>query len=144
MKPYLLDVNVLVALVWPSHVHHGLAQLWFAERRAAGFCTCPLTEIGFLRISTNPKFTRSAVLPVEALALLERIKSMPEHEFWTDALSASDALGSGEGVIGHRQITDAYLLALARTRGGVLATFDRGALSLARQNEGFIELVGAV
>lgn len=144
MKPYLLDVNVLLALVWPSHVHHALAQTWFAERRAVGFCTCPLTEIGFLRISANPKFTRKAVLPAEALALLERIKSMPEHEFWTDDLPATAALGSGERIMGHRQITDAYLLALARARGGVLATFDRGTLALAHPNKEIAELVGAV
>jgi len=144
VKPYLLDINVLLALVWPSHVHHRLAQTWFAERRAVGFSTCPLTEIGFLRISANPKFTRKAVLPLEALALLERIKSMPEHEFWMDDLPVNAALGSGVGIMGHRQITDAYLLALARTRGGVLATFDRGALSLARPSEEVVELVGSV
>ena len=143
MKPYLLDVNVLLALGWPTHVHHALAQTWFAERRAVGFCTCPLTEIGFLRISSNPKFTRKAVLPAEALALLERIKSMPEHEFWTDDLPVTSALGSGTGIVGHRQITDAYLLALARTHGGILATFDRGALSLARPREKVVELVGS-
>ncbi|HXA68343.1 MAG TPA: TA system VapC family ribonuclease toxin [Bryobacteraceae bacterium] len=142
MKPYLLDVNVLIALVWPSHVHHRLAQTWFAERRSVGFCTCPLTEIGFLRIFSNPKFTRKAVLPAEALALLQRIKAMAEHEFWTDDLPVTVALGGGESIVGHRQITDAYLLALARSRGGLLATFDRGALSLVRRDEGLVELVG--
>lgn len=144
MKPYLLDVNVLIALVWPSHVHHRLAQTWFSERRSTGFVTCPLTEIGFLRISSNPKFTRQAVLPVESLALLERIRAMPEHEFWTDDLPVADALGSGREILGDRQITDAYLLALARAHGGILATFDRGVLSLVQPGEGTVELVGAV
>jgi toxin-antitoxin system PIN domain toxin len=144
VKPYLLDVNVLIALVWPSHVHHGLAQTWFSERRTAGFCTCPLTEIGFLRISSNPKFTRKAVLPAEAIALLQRIKAMSEHEFWADDLPVNVALGGGEGIVGHRQITDAYLLALVRSRGGILATFDRGALFLVRHDEGLVELVGSV
>jgi hypothetical protein len=144
VKPYLLDVNVLIALVWPSHVHHRLAQTWFSERRSTGFVTCPLTEIGFLRISSNPKFTRQAVLPVESLALLERIRAMPEHEFWTDDLPVADALGSGREILGDRQITDAYLLALARAHGGILATFDRGVLSLVQPGEGTVELVGAV
>jgi len=144
VKPYLLDVNVLIALVWPSHVHHGLAQAWFSERRAAGFRTCPLTEIGFIRISTNSKFTSEAVLPTEALAILERIRSMPEHEFWPDDLAISTALGGGAGIVGHRQITDAYLLALARSHGGVLATLDRGALRLARPADELVELVGSV
>ncbi len=142
MKPYLLDVNVLIALVWPSHIHHGLAQAWFAERRTAGFATCPLTEIGFLRISTNSKFTRKAVLPAEAVALLERFRSMPEHEFWPDDLEVSAALGDGAGIVGHRQISDAYLLALARRHEAVLATLDRGAASLAGPNEKIVELVG--
>jgi toxin-antitoxin system PIN domain toxin len=144
VKPYLLDVNVLIALAWSSHVHHELAQTWFEERRSAGFGTCPLTEIGFLRISANPKFTRKAVLPTEALALLERIRSMPEHEFWVADLSATAALAHGENIMGHRQITDAYLLALARKRGGVLATLDRGVLILARGSEEIVELVGSV
>ena len=54
MRPYLLDINVLLALTWPSHVFHPQAQEWFARNRAAGFRTCPLTEIGFVRISSNP------------------------------------------------------------------------------------------
>jgi toxin-antitoxin system PIN domain toxin len=141
VKPYLLDVNVLIALAWPSHVHHRLTQTWFADRRTVGFCTCPLTEIGFLRISANPKFTRRAVLPAEAIVLLERIKSMPEYNFWTDDLSAIDAIGSREQLMGHRQITDAYLLALAGTHGGVLATLDRGVVSLAGKRDGIAELV---
>ena len=144
MKPYLLDVNVLIALVWPSHVHHGLAQTWFAERRSAGFGTCPLTEIGFLRLSTNLKFTPQAVLPAEAIALLERIKALAEHEFWADDLPVPVALSDGAGIVGHRQITDAYLVALARSHGGMLATFDRGALSLVRRDEGLVELVGSM
>ena len=144
MKPYLLDIDLLLARVWPSHVHHSLAQTWFAERRAAGFATCPLTEIGLVRISANPQLTRRAVLAGEALALLQRITAMPEHAFWADDLAVTVAVGSGEGIVGHRQITDGYLVALARRHGGVLATFDRGALSLARPGEDVVELVGAV
>lgn len=142
MKPYLLDVNVLLALAWPSHVHHRTAQTWFAERRTAGFRTCPLTEIGFVRISSNPKFSSEAVFPSEALLLLKQMKSMPEHTFWTDDLPATTALLNNAAVLAHRQITDAYLLALAKIRGGILATFDRGALSL-DPSRASVELVGA-
>jgi hypothetical protein len=104
----------------------------------------PLTEIGFLRISANPKFTGKAVLPAEALALLQRIKAMAEHEFWTDDLPVTVALGGGEGIVGRRQITDAYLLALARHRGGVMAALDRAVLLVARSDEALVELVGSV
>src|SRR5712692_653800 len=69
-------VNLLIALAWPSHVHHRQAQEWFARRKKAGFRTCPLTETGFVRISSNPQFTPDAVSPSDALALLGRITSL--------------------------------------------------------------------
>jgi len=69
---------------------------------------------------------------------------MPEHEFWADDLAVTAALGGGEGIVAQRQITDGYLLALAGRHGGVLATFDRGTLALARPGEEAVELVGAV
>ncbi len=141
MKPYLLDVNVVLALVWPSHVHHVSAQRWFAKKRAAGFRTCPLTEIGFVRISSNPKFTADAVSPAAALALLERIKELPGHDFWPDDLPLDEAFQDISGVVGHRQVTDAYLLAVARAHAGILATLDRGTLTLERSSEGLVELV---
>ncbi len=141
MKPYLLDVNVLIALAWPSQVHHDEAQRWFADKRAAGFRTCPLTETAFVRISSNPSFTPDAVSPKEALALLERITFMPEHAFWPDDLRLNQAIGGGQLIAGHRQITDLYLLALAAARGGVLATLDRGILSLSGSADGAVELL---
>ena len=95
-----------------------------------------------MRISSNPTFSSSAVLPTEALLLLQQIKALPEHTFWTDDLPATTALLNNAAVLAHRQITDAYLLALAKIRGGILATFDRGALSLDPSRES-VELVGA-
>ena len=141
MKPYLLDINVLVALAWPSHVHHAEAQQWFACKREVGFRTCPLTEVGFVRISSNPSFTPNAVLPSEAALLLERITAMPQHKFWPDDLSLLTAIGVKTLLVGHRQITDAYLVALAKKHGGILATFDRGALTLPNAVDGAVELV---
>lgn len=135
MKPYLLDVNVLIALGWPSHVHHEEAQNWFARHRKAGFRTCPLTETGFVRISSNPGFTPEAVSPWEALALLDRITSLPEHGFWPDDLPLGRAIAGGEPLLGHRQITDAYLVALAKRHRGVLATLDRSVLALPEASE---------
>ncbi len=143
MKPYLLDVNLLIALAWPSHVHYSAAQKWFAKERGSGFRTCPLTQIGFVRISSNPKFTVEAVSPREAMALLERVTSLPEHKFWPSDLGLLDAIGKLEPIIGHRQITAAYLLALARARKGILATLDRGILALAGEKGLGVELIRA-
>jgi toxin-antitoxin system PIN domain toxin len=141
LKPYLLDVNLLIALAWPSHVHHYIAQRWFTKKRLAGFRTCPLTQIGFVRISSNPKFTPDAVSPHEALLLLERVTTLPEHKFWPADLALSEAIAKLEPIVGHRQITDGYLLALARSRRGILATLDRGTLSLAGAKEQGVELL---
>jgi toxin-antitoxin system PIN domain toxin len=144
VKPYLLDTNLLIALAWPSHLHHSIAQRWFAKKGKAGFRTCPITEMGFVRISSNPLFTPDAVSPREALVLLERITSLPEHKFWADDLDLSDAIGKNQSIIGHRQVTDAYLLALARARRGILATLDRGILSLSDSKDGGLELLQGV
>ena len=137
---YLLDVNLLIALAWPSHVHHAEAQSWFLRKRKAGFSTCPLTQTGFVRVSSNPKFIADAVSPADALSLLHEITRLPEHEFWPDTLSLDDALRKvGRLMAGHQQVTDAYLTGLALARAGILATLDRGAAALSAATE----LVGA-
>ena len=141
MKPRLLDINVLLALAWPAHVHHRQAQEWFARNRIAGFRTCPLTQLGFVRISCNPNFTASAVPPASALALLNRITALPEHGFWPDDLPLDKAIHAEELLVGHRQVTDAYLLALAESHGGIIATLDRGMLSAAGTRGQLVELL---
>lgn len=143
MTPYLLDTNVLIALAWPNHVHHCDTQAWFARKGAAGFRTCPMTQTGFVRISSNPAFTPGAVSPGEALALLERVARLPGHDFWPDDLLLREAVSLGAAPIGHRQVTDAYLLALARSHGGILATLDRAVSVLARREcAGALEIIG--
>lgn len=139
MKPYLLDVNLLIALAWPSHVHHSVAQSWFAKKRRAGFRTCPLTQTGFVRISSNPKFTPEAVSPMQALALLNRVTALPEHQFWPANLDLASAIRNLDALLGHRQVTDAYLLGIAQAHRGILATLDRGTLSIG--NPEALELV---
>jgi hypothetical protein len=81
--------------------------------------------LGFIRLSSNPKFTKDAVSPQTALALLDRITALKEHRFWPDSLSCKEALDSDQLIAGHQQLTDFYLLGLARSKGAVLATFDR-------------------
>jgi len=138
---YLLDVNVLVALGWRSHLHHGEALAWFRQNRSQGFATCPLTQLGFIRLSCNPKFTKDAVKPGEAVALLDRITALPEHVFWPDKLGCRDAF-EGVGLIaGHQQLTDLYLRGLARANGGVLATFD-GSVPSGGEFQALVEYIG--
>jgi toxin-antitoxin system PIN domain toxin len=133
VKPFLLDTNVLIALTWPTHVHHHLCQRWFARRKRAGFRTCPITETGFVRICSNPAFSKNAVGPMEAVSLLRQITELPGHAFWPDDLTLMKALAEVKNLSGHRQITDAYLLALAHAYEGTLATLDQSLLLLAPQ-----------
>jgi toxin-antitoxin system PIN domain toxin len=134
LKGYLLDVNVLIALAWPHHVSHSQAHEWFERHASAGWATCPLTQTAFVRISSNPGIIATAVSPRTAYALLADMMKHPKHQFWPDdiSLDAFSAELSG-ALVGHRQVTDAYLLRLALEHEGQLATFDRGILSLASE-----------
>jgi hypothetical protein len=132
VKAALLDINILTALLWPAHEHHEVAHGWFGGRADAPWATCSLTELGFVRIASNPAFSRDALAPAEALALLGENLAHPGHEFWADSLQVPTAVKEMEARLrGYKQLTDAYLLALARRRKGVLATFDRGLRTLA-------------
>jgi uncharacterized protein len=128
---YLLDVNVLVALTWPTHIHHLAARSWFDATGGAGWATCPVTQLGFVRVSSNPRAIRDAVRPPEAVAVLKQLTSLPGHRFWPDEMPVVGAdIFESLSLVGHRQVTDAYLLALAKQRKGKLATLDRGVASL--------------
>jgi toxin-antitoxin system PIN domain toxin len=132
VKTALLDVNILTALFWPAHEHHALAHAWFRRRGHARWATCPLTQLGFVRLVTNPAFSRDALSPVEAIALLSQNVGHAQHDFWSESLPLQQAVrGMEPRLHGFRQLTDAYLLALAHQRKGMLATFDQGLRSLA-------------
>jgi toxin-antitoxin system PIN domain toxin len=127
----LLDVNTLLALAWPNHVHHEAAQRWFAEHRTEGWATCSITQTGFVRVSSNTGAIVAARSPQEAIHLLADICALPHHVFWNDDLSIADRRWVAvEKLVGHRQVTDAQLLGLAIKRGGRLATFDRAIRAL--------------
>lgn len=132
MKTALLDLNILTALLWPAHEHHDTAHRWFSARANIPWATCSLTQLGFVRLVSNPAFSRDALSPPGAVALLAANLSHATHEFWTETLPLPSAIKGMEPALqGYRQLTDAYLLALANRRKGVLATFDRGLRSLA-------------
>lgn len=130
MSVGLLDVNMLIALAWPSHVHHRQAHEWFAANQSNGWATCPLTQCAFVRISSNTKIIPEAVPPKEALALLREVARMERHVFWPDDAPLCDETTPTSLLISHRQITDAYLLGLAIRNKGRLVTFDRGITAL--------------
>jgi hypothetical protein len=138
---YLLDVNVLVALAWPSHVHHAAARAWFSAKARAGWATCPLTQLAFVRISSNPAIIRDAVRPGQSHGVLKEMTAHPGHRFWSDDINVAGAdFVFSTSLAGHRQVTDAYLLALARHNKGRLATFDRG-LPVIAATPALVELI---
>ena len=122
----LLDVNVLVALFDPDHVHHEAAHDWFADTGRSGWATCPLTEAGFVRVLANAAYRGTVVRATDLADRLRRFCSSGGHVFWSDEVSLLDAsLFDLSRVAGRSQVTDIYLLGLAHTRSGCLATFDR-------------------
>ncbi len=143
MKPCLLDVNTLIALMWPAHEFHEAAQRWFKKSAQRGWATCPFTEVAFARIVSNPAFSRDAVTPGEAFNLLSASLQHQHHRFWKDDIPLAQAVDTFRSkVVGHRQVTDSYLLGLALRNKASLATFDDGVLSLlGSKNEGLIELI---
>lgn len=121
----LLDVNVLIALLDAGHVHHGLAMSWLESEIRYGWASCPLTQNGCIRIMSQPKYPASLAAAQVADRLAEAAND-PNHEFWpADVNMLSGDIIDWSRVLGHRQVTDAYLLALAVHHGGRFVTFDR-------------------
>jgi len=139
----LLDVNALVALAWDAHVHHAAIRSWFAGSAAAGaggWATCPVTESGFVRVSSNPRILGGAISVEQARTVLRAMRRHPAHRFLIDDVSLADPdIGP---LAGHRQVTDAHLVALARRHATRLVTFDSGAARLAHGDE--VELLIAL
>lgn len=128
---HLLDVNVLVALGWPNHQHHYAAERWLAGHLDEGWATCPFTEVGFIRLSINPRIADPVATAPEAVDLLRRMTTKGVHAFWPEVRSVLDAQPDmWLSVRGHKQVPDAYLVRLATHHGGRVATFDQ-AMALA-------------
>jgi toxin-antitoxin system PIN domain toxin len=121
---YLLDINLLLALTDPMHVHHEAAHLWFADKGPKGWATCPLTENGYLRITSHPKYPNRPGNVPAVFSILRQVCETPGHHFWAEDLSILNIL-KPDAVITHGQITDVYLLGLAVHKRGKLATLDQ-------------------
>jgi len=127
----LLDVNALVALAWDTHVHHGAVAAWFDDR-IGPWATCPVSEAGFVRISSNPKALAGALSVDEARSVLRDLCEAGEHQFLINDVSLLDT--DAPPIAGHRQVTDALLLTVARRAGVPLVTFDTALAALAGGN----------
>ena len=126
MNRFLLDVNVLIALVDPAHVQHGACHAWFGRAGKKAFATCPITENGLLRIVGHPKYPNSPGPPSTMVNALAAIRGLPGHAFWPDSISLADSEFINASLLtSHARVTDGYLLALARANKGQLATLDR-------------------
>jgi len=117
-KVYLLDTNVLIALATPEHTLNARAAAWF--RKGYRFATCPITQGALIRFHLRAGVASTAD---SAKLLLKSISSLPRHQFWPDDASYLDI--PTVGIIGHRQVTDAYLVLLAAKHGGAVATMDQ-------------------
>jgi toxin-antitoxin system PIN domain toxin len=123
---FLLDVNVLIALIDPTHVQHDRAHDWFAAEGHKAWATCPLTENGVLRIVGSSRYPNSPGNPAAVAELMSVFLALGGHEFWRDDVSVFNAaLVDTTRLLNAAQITDSYLLALAGVHGGRLATLDR-------------------
>ena len=125
MTTFLLDVNVLIALVDPGHMQHDDAHAWFSRVGKRSFATCPITENGLLRIVGHPKYPNSPGPPSSVAKLLAAFRALPGHRFWPDHISIADNSHIDIALLSsHSRVTDSYLLAVARAHGGRLATMD--------------------
>lgn len=132
MSVALLDVNVLIALLWEEHPFHNGCAEWFAVAAASGWATCPITESGCVRLLSNPAFTANPPSVDSALRILQTAtESGVNHHFWSDDLPLSALRAQWGKGLSHKQITDAYLIALAIHHQGSVVTFDSKMVALA-------------
>ena len=118
----LLDTNVLLALAWPNHQHHSVAHNWFATFSKLGWATCAFTQLGFIRLSSNPAFTADAVSPREGASLLRQWVELESHHFWKSPAAVDEKIYAH--ALGHQQVNDAWLVEVARANKGKLVTLD--------------------
>jgi hypothetical protein len=124
MTIYLLDVNLLLALSDPMHIHHESAHRWFAEKGQQSWATSPITENGFIRIASHPSYPNRPGDVTAVLDIFRQLCEAPGHQFWPEDISILQILES-DAIITHVQITDVYLLGLAVHKRGKLATLDQ-------------------
>ncbi|PTL60052.1 TA system VapC family ribonuclease toxin [Paraconexibacter algicola] len=134
MSRALLDINVLLALLDSDHIDHRRAHEWLAENGPSGWASCAITENGFVRIISQPRYP-SPVSPTVAVEVLAAACAAGHHARWPcDVSILDDTIIDRTRVHGPRQVTDAYLLALATHHQGRFVTFDHGVVLSAVRN----------
>ncbi|MGA2572166.1 MAG: TA system VapC family ribonuclease toxin [Terracidiphilus sp.] len=120
-------MNVLIALSEPAHRHFRRAQEWLNSSGKDNWGVCPITEAGFVRVTTNPAFRPIPRTREQATAILTDLAMRPGYRYWPMTESwVTLTAPFADRIFGHQQVTDAYLLGLAIKEDGVLVTFDRG------------------
>ncbi|MEO3432052.1 TA system VapC family ribonuclease toxin [Inquilinus sp. CAU 1745] len=141
---FLLDVNVLIALIDPAHVSHDAAHNWFEAAGRISWATCPITENGVIRIVGHARYPNMPGSTADIATIVRKMRELPGHVFWSDSLSLIDsAYVDVSQVLTSAQVTDSYLLALAGKNGGKLATFDRRLSTRAvKGGKGMLHIIG--
>lgn len=109
---HLLDVNVLIALSWPQHVHHERAHAWFSTAAERGWATTAITEAGFVRISSNTALISWAVPVADAVAALTTMRAVPGHRYFSDGSPLADPAIDISRMVTQRQVTDVHVVLL--------------------------------
>lgn len=126
MSAFLLDINVVLAIVDPRHTFHAAVHSWIADRPGARFLTSPIVQLGVVRVMSQPRYPNHVGTTAQALALLQRFSAHPSHAFCPDDLAlTTPGIIARESELTPSRLTDIYLLALAVRHGARLATFDR-------------------
>jgi len=124
MMLYLLDVNLLIALTNPSHLHHQRAHAWFST--ITSWATTSMTEASFLRLMLHPHVAGRSIPTAEVMSVLHGLRALPGHFFLPDDSTLANPVIDITALMAHNQVTDMHLVNLAAQHGGVLATFDAG------------------
>lgn len=123
---FLLDVSVLIALIDQNHIAHAITHNWFAREGRTSWASCAITENGVLRIVGHSRYPSATTSPAAVAPILATVLAQGRHQFWAEDLSLmTSPIIDREMVKTSGQVTDTYLLALAVSRGGALATLDR-------------------
>lgn len=134
---YLLDLNALISLADPDSIHYKAMQRWFDSSGKHDWGVCPLTESGFVRVTTNPKYGGATRTVAQATAVLAAFSKVKGYRYWPLQNSWAELTAAfATRIKGHQQVTDAYLLGMAIRENGVLVTFDTSIAYLAGNDFG--------